>query len=118
MKTASAVNWLDRAFEQRRRPTAARNAVTRLTPSHGSRLRSDSPGRRERALVAGDAGQPVDVLGRLVLDDVDDVVDRDDADQLVLFVDDRNGEQVVGGDLPRDFLLVHVDARADQIRPS
>ena len=71
--------------------------------------------RRERALVAGHAGQTIDVLGRLVLDDVDDVVHGDDADQLVLFVDDRNGEQVVGRDLPRHFLLVHVDARADQI---
>ena len=78
-------------------------------------MRSDSHGGREHAIVAGHAGEPVDVLGRFVLDDVDDVVDRDDADELVLLVDDRDREQVVGGDLPRDFFLVRVDAHADQI---
>ena len=97
---------------------AARNAVARLTMSHGSRLRSDSVGGVNTRSSLGDAGQPVDVLGRLVLDDVDDVVDRDDADQLVLLVDDRDREQVVGRDLPRDFFLVRVDARADQSRSS
>ena len=102
---------VDRALEQRRRPRRRGTPSPRLTASHGSRLRSDSRGRREHALVAGHAGQAVDVLGRLVLDDVDDVVHRDDADQLVLLVDDRNREQVVGRDLPRDFFLVRVDAR-------
>ena len=74
--------------------------------------------RREDAVVARETGEPVDVLGRLVLDDVDDVVDGDDADQLVLLVDDRNRQQVVGRDLARDFLLIHVDARADRDRSS
>ena len=95
---------------------AARNAVARLTPSHGRRFRSDSARRREHTLVARDAGQAIDVFGRLVLDDVDDVIHGDDADQLVLLVDDRNRQQVVGRDLPRDLFLVHVHAGADQVR--
>ena len=85
--------------------------MPRLTCSHGRRFRSDSHGRREHAIVAGDAGQAIDVLGRLILDDVDDVVDRDDADQLVLLVDDRDREQVVRRDLARDFFLVRIGAR-------
>ena len=94
------------------------NAVTRFTTSHGRRLRSDSTGGVRTRVVLGHAGQPVDVLGRLVLDDVDDVVHGDDADELVLLVDDRNGEQVVGGHLPRHFFLVRVDARRCRPRSS
>src|SRR5690606_22523036 len=71
--------------------------------------------RREHAVVDRDAGHPVDVLGRLVLDDVDDVIDGDDADELVLEVDDRDGEQIVGGHLPGHFLLIEVHARAVHI---
>ena len=89
-----------------------------MTPSHGSRLRSDSHAGVNDALVARHAGQAVDVLGRLVLDDVDDVVDGDDADELVLLVDDRDRQQVVGGDLPRHFFLVGVDADADEVGAS
>jgi hypothetical protein len=66
---------------------------------------------REGTLIAGDTGEAINVLGRLVLDDVDDVVNGDDADELVLFIDDRDREQVVRRDLPRDFLLV-VSTRA------
>ena len=46
--------------------------------------------RRQDAVVLRHAGQPVDVFGRLVLDDVDHVVHGDDADELVLGVDDGN----------------------------
>ena len=70
--------------------------------------------RRENAIVARNARQAVDVLGRLVLDDVDDVVDGNDADQLVLLVNDGDRQQVVGGDLARDFLLIRVDPGADR----
>ena len=92
----------------------ARNAVARLTSSHGNRLRSDSLAGVNTRSSAGDAGEPIDVLGRLVLDDVDHVVDGDDADQLVLFVNDRDREQVVGGHQPRDFFLIRVGAHADE----
>ena len=74
------------------------------------------PRRREHVLVGGNARQTQDVLGGLVLDDVDDVVHGDDADQLVLVVDDRNGQQVVVGHLLGDLLLVGVDAGLDQLR--
>ena len=96
---------------------AARNAVTRFTSSHGTRFRSDSAAVENDTVVAGDAGEPVDVLGRLILDDVDDVVNRDDADQLVLFVDDGNREQVVRRDQARDLFLVGV-RRARSSGPS
>ena len=52
-------------------------------------------------LAVGGAGQLEQVLGRLLLDDVDDVVDRDDADQAVLVVDHRHREQVVARRLRR-----------------
>ena len=77
------------------RTEAATKAVTRLTPSHGSRLRSDSPAGVNARSVAGDTGQPVDVLGCFILDDVNDVIDGDDADKLVLLVHNRNRQQVV-----------------------
>ena len=66
-------------------------------------------------LVAGDAGEAEHIFGGFVLDDVDHVVHGDDADQLVAFLDDRNGKEVVGGDQPRDLFLVHIHARADRI---
>ncbi len=99
------------------RPTtlAARNAVARLTPSQGRRLRSDSLRRSEHALVTGHAGEPIDVLGGFVLDDVDHVVNRDDANELVLLIHDRDGQEVVGRDLPGDLFLIHLHAGADQI---
>ena len=114
MKTASAVTRLI-VPSNSATTDAATNAVTRLTPSHGNRLRSASNGGVRDPLVTGHAGQPIQVFGGLVLDDVDDVVDRDDADELVLLVDDRHGEQVVRRDLPRDFFLVGVDADADEL---
>ena len=91
---------------------AAKNAVPRFTSSHGRRRRKRLARRGEDAVVDRHAGQAEDVLGRLVLDDVDDVVDRDDADELVLGVDNGNGEEVVGRDLARDLFLIGVDARA------
>ena len=71
--------------------------------------------RREDVLVAGDAREAEHIFGGFVLDDVDHVVHGDDADQLVAFFDNGNGEQVIGGDQPRHFFLVHVHTRADRI---
>ena len=115
MNTASAVTTL-MVFWKRATTDAARNAVARLTISHGSRLRKRLGRTREHAVVAGQPGEAIHVLGRFVLDDVDDVVNRDDADQLVLLVHDRDREQVVGRDQPRDLLLVHVHPDADDVR--
>ena len=42
---------------------------------------------------------------------VDDVVDRDDADDVAACVDHRHGEQVVFGDQPRDLLAAGQRAR-------
>ncbi len=105
---------LDGALEQRNhrcRQEGGREVHSKPRQALAQRL----PGSREHAIVAGDAGEPVDVLGRFVLDDVDDVVHRDHAGELVLLVHDRNGEEVVGRHLTRDFFLVGVDPRADQI---
>ena len=64
-------------------------------------------GRVERL----DAAELLDVLGGLLLDDVDDVVDGDDALHAPLGVDHRDGEEVVLREHVRDRLLVHVLAR-------
>ena len=114
MKTASAVTRLI-VPSNSATTDAATNAVTRLTPSHGRRLPQRLERRRRDPLVAGNAGQAIEVFGRFVLDDVDHVVHGDDADELVLFVDDRDGQQVVGRDQPRDFFLVGIDANADEV---
>ena len=58
--------------------------------------------------IAG-ARQQQRVLAGLFLDDVDDVVDGDDADQPPGFVDHRGGDQRVFLELQRHFLLVHGD---------
>src|SRR5439155_2309538 len=84
-------------------------------PEPGEALPKRLAGGRERPLVAGYARETIDVLRRLILDDVDDVVHRDYAYQLVLLVHDRDGEQVVGRDLTRNLFLVRVDAGADQV---
>ena len=110
MNTASAVTTLIVSWnsaDDRRREERRRQVDEQPRQPLAQRLAR----RREHAVVAGHAGQAVDVLGRLVLDDVDDVVHRDDADQLVLLVDDRDRQQVVRRDLPRDFFLIRVDAR-------
>jgi hypothetical protein len=44
------------------------------------------------------AAEPLDVLGRLLLEDVGDVVLGDDAEEVVLVVDDRDREQVPLGE--------------------
>jgi hypothetical protein len=83
MNTARLTTLLDRRREQptdRRPPGNAVPDSRSATAALAQRLRR----RRVHAIVLRNAGQRVDVLGRLVLDDVDDVVDRDDADELVL----------------------------------
>ena len=59
--------------------------------------------------VAGDTAQRLDVLFRLLLDDVDDVVDGDDADQAVLAVDHGGSDEVVLAEQPRHLLLIVED---------
>ena len=71
--------------------------------------------RVEDRLVGGDAAEPVDVLGRLLVDDVDHVVDRDRAQEAVVPVDHRHREEVVPGDEPRDLLLVGVGGDAHHL---
>ena len=55
------------------------------------------------------AGQAQRVLAGFLLDDVDDVVDRDHPDQPVLVVDHRGGHQRIFLKAQRDVFLVHVD---------
>ena len=69
--------------------TEARKAVIRLTTSQGARLRTVSTGVVGHLFVA-DAGQQLDVLLGLFLDDVDHVVDGEHADQPLVLVDHRD----------------------------
>ena len=92
-----------------------------LTVSVAATIRKSSQTTRERAMLqhrgrhvraaqrlgAAGAGK---VLGLLLLEDLHGVVDRDDADQAVLGVDDRQGQQVGLADQARGLLLVGVDA--------
>lgn len=86
--------------------------MTRLICSQGNRLRNDTHGDVMTPSSRRDTGEAQDVFGGFVFDDVDDVVDRDQPYELVLGVTDRQGQQVVRGDLLRDFFLVGVDPRA------
>ena len=74
--------------------------------------------KRPRAMVhtesdnssSRDAAERLDVLFRLLVDDVGDVVEGNDADQPVARIDHRRGDQVVAPEHPRHLLLVLVGA--------
>ena len=71
----------------------------RRTVSRTGSLMSPSPAPDEQQ----------DVLAGFLLDDVDDVVDGDHADQPALVVDHRGRDQRIFLEAQRDVLLVHVD---------
>ena len=85
----------------------ARMAVARLTSSQPKRLRVSS--RHCVMLLMADAAEMQDLLGRLLLDDVDDVIDRQHADQAPVLVDHGGREQIVLLEAEGDVLLVVVD---------
>ena len=66
---------------------AASMAVPRLISRQMQTAREDLPRRIEHGLVARHAAEPLDVLGGLLVDDVDDVVDADPAEQAPIAVD-------------------------------
>ncbi len=76
--------------------------------------RRHTGGFRDRILFDR-TGHLEHVFGRFFPDHVHDVVNRDNADQFVVVVDDRNREQVVTRHLTGDFFLVHVDRHADHV---
>jgi hypothetical protein len=78
-------------------------------------VREDHPGRVQDGLVAGRPTEALDVLGGLLPDDVDDVVDRDHPQQAMAAVDHRDGHQVVLGDEPGDLLLVGFRGHAHRL---
>ena len=66
----------------------------------------DGPDIVGQFFVAGDAAERLQVLVRLLLDDVDDIVDGDDADQPVGGIDDGGSDQIVLAEHPRDLFQV------------
>ena len=64
-------------------------AVQRLRSIQGKSLADRDAGRREDAVLLGEAGQVVDVLGRFFGDDVDHVVDGDDAEHRAVDIGHR-----------------------------
>ena len=60
-------------------------------------------------------GHLFEVFGVLRFDDVDDIVDGDDADDALFVVDDRHGVQVVVLEFPCDFLLVVIRMGMDDV---
>ena len=75
-------------------------------------LGEDGPGGSRTVSSPGDAAEPLDVLGGLLADDVDDVVHADGAEQAAVAVHHRHLHQVVTLHQPRDLLLVGVDGHA------
>ena len=85
---------LNRAFEQRDH-RRGKEGGHQVDAQPRQALANRLARRRRNTLVAGHAGQSQQVFGGFVLDDVDHVIHGDDADELVLFVDDRNRQQVI-----------------------
>src|SRR6266403_367576 len=77
--------------------TIGMNRATRASSriEFSQALREDHPGRGQDGLVAGRPSEALDVLGGLLPDDVNDVVDRDHPQQAMVAVDhhveDRGG---------------------------
>ncbi len=83
-------------------------------PGQAQAHRSHRRGRQ--AVLDVEIGQPVEILGRLRLDDVEDVVDGDRTGQQAVFVDHRHHQQVVAPEVASDLLLRRVDANRDDLR--
>ena len=98
----------------------ARNAVARLTSSQLKRLLAMVQTESDSSSSRLHAAERLDVLFGLLLDHVDDVVERDHADHAIVVVDHRRRDQVVALELPRHLLLVvgrahHVALRLHQV---
>ena len=76
----------------------------------------DGPDRVRQLFVAADAAERRDVLGGLLLDHVDHVIDVDDADQALGLVHHRGGDQVVALEHARHLLLVGGGENAPPVR--
>ena len=72
-------------------------------------------GRSEDAVLLRKASEVVHVLGGLLGDDVDDVIDGDDTEHTTVYVGDRHGQQVVAGHDLGDFFLVGIGFDADRV---
>ena len=66
----------------------------------------DRPDRVRQFFLAANAAERLDVLFRLLLNHVDDVVEGNDADQPVILIDDWRGDEVVALEQARHILLV------------
>ena len=84
----------------------ASSAVSRLANSQGNRPLAMVQTESDSSSSPPHAAQRLDVLLRLLLDHVDDVVEGDDADQPVVVVDHRRRHQVVALEQARHLLLV------------
>ena len=85
---------------------AETSAVSRLASSHGKRLLAMVQTESDSSSSPLHAAERLDVLLRLLLDDVDDVVEGDDADQAVVVVHHRRRDQVVALEQARHLFLV------------
>lgn len=80
-------------------------------PRQTGRKRGDDAGALFHFGFCG-TGHTINVLAGLILNDVDDIVDGDDAEDVFFVVDDRQREKAVAGHDVGDFFLVvaHIDA--------
>ena len=116
MKKASAGTVASSVVEARLRLSAAAVPPIAAAISHRQRTLEScaEEGARVGQIFTG-AGHLEDVLGGLLPDHVDDVVDLDDPDEAVLPVDHGQRDQVVAADDLSHFLLVGVGLHRAQV---
>ena len=74
----------------------------------GQTLADCEAGGREDTVLLGEAREVIHVLGGLLRNHIDHVVDRDHAEHRAVDVRDRDRQQVVAGDQPCHLLLVRL----------
>ena len=115
MSAASAATF-SMVPSKRLTTAAARNAVTRLMPSHTSRRRVDGNDAGENVFFVAQAGRGHDFVRGFFADDVHDVVDGDAAEQLALVVDHGGGHEVAVLEELRDFVRIGLGRDARRLR--
>ena len=66
-------------------------------------------------LAIGAAASNLQVFGVLFFEDVQCIIDRDDAKQALVIRDNRHGKQVVFGDVARNVFLVVFGRRGNEV---
>ena len=117
MKKASATTWLSSSWKcAQHRAGVGLGQEQQQQPDDALADQSTTLDARYGHVQRLGAAEPLDVLGRLLLEDVGHVVLGDDPEQAVVVVHDRHGQQVAVGQQPRGDLPVGIGPDADRRR--